>query len=214
MEITLEKIELVKDRTGVGYKEAKEALEQSNGNVVDAIIFIEENFVASEEGTVGRRSKTVLKKLKEVIKSGNVSKILIKKNGETVMNIPVNVGIVGTVLAPVAAVAGIITAFGTKCVIEVVKKNGEILDISARANETIGDVVEKGAVIADEVKEKGSEVINTVVDKAQDVWTKATRSRDDNEDMEFVYNDETVMSDDFEVTEDKNDTTEEVEDNK
>ena len=27
MEITLEKIELVKDRTGVGYKEAKEALE-------------------------------------------------------------------------------------------------------------------------------------------------------------------------------------------
>ena len=27
MEITLEKIELVKDRTGVSYKEAKEALE-------------------------------------------------------------------------------------------------------------------------------------------------------------------------------------------
>ena len=34
MEITLEKIELVKDRTGVSYKEAKEALEFAGGNVV------------------------------------------------------------------------------------------------------------------------------------------------------------------------------------
>ena len=41
MEITLEKIELVKDRTGVTYKEAKEALEKVNGNVVDAIILLE-----------------------------------------------------------------------------------------------------------------------------------------------------------------------------
>ena len=41
MEITLEKIELVKDRTGVSYKEAKEALERANGSVVDDIIEIE-----------------------------------------------------------------------------------------------------------------------------------------------------------------------------
>ena len=43
MEITLEKIELVKDRTGVSYKEAKEALEEADGSVVDAIIDIEES---------------------------------------------------------------------------------------------------------------------------------------------------------------------------
>ena len=43
MEITLEKIELVKDRTGVSYKEAKDALEAADGSVVDAIINIEES---------------------------------------------------------------------------------------------------------------------------------------------------------------------------
>ena len=43
MEITLEKIELVKDRTGVTYREAKEALEAAGGSVVDAIIDIEES---------------------------------------------------------------------------------------------------------------------------------------------------------------------------
>ena len=42
MEITLEKIELVKDRTGVSYKEAKDALEAAEGSVVDAIIAIED----------------------------------------------------------------------------------------------------------------------------------------------------------------------------
>ena len=42
MEITLEKIELVKDRTGVTYAEAKKALEEADGSVVDAIIAIEE----------------------------------------------------------------------------------------------------------------------------------------------------------------------------
>lgn len=42
MEITLEKIELVKDRTKTSYAEAKEALEVNEGSVVDAIIYLED----------------------------------------------------------------------------------------------------------------------------------------------------------------------------
>ena len=49
MEITLEKIELVKDRTGVTYAEAKAALEEAEGSVVDAIISIEETIIAGEK---------------------------------------------------------------------------------------------------------------------------------------------------------------------
>ena len=58
MEITLEKIELVKDRTGVGYKEAKDALEKTDGSVVDAIILIEETIDDSTKETekISRRS--------------------------------------------------------------------------------------------------------------------------------------------------------------
>ena len=37
MEITLEKIELVRDRTGVSYKEAKDALEKADGRIAWAI---------------------------------------------------------------------------------------------------------------------------------------------------------------------------------
>ena len=42
MDIDLEKIELVKDRTGVTHEEAKKALENVDGSVVDAIIDLEE----------------------------------------------------------------------------------------------------------------------------------------------------------------------------
>ena len=38
MEITLEKIELVKDRTGVSYKEAKEALEAAEERLTAVLL--------------------------------------------------------------------------------------------------------------------------------------------------------------------------------
>lgn len=58
MEITLEKIELVKDRTGVSYKEAKDALEAADGSVVDAIIDIEESIdIKSKEKLRAERSR-------------------------------------------------------------------------------------------------------------------------------------------------------------
>jgi hypothetical protein len=42
MESTMEKIEEIKDRIEVTYGEAKEALEESSGSVLDAIIYLEE----------------------------------------------------------------------------------------------------------------------------------------------------------------------------
>ena len=121
MEITLEKIELVKDRTGVGYKEAKEALEQTEGNVVDAIILIEENIDEAGRSKVGAHGAAAVDSIKEAIRKGNVSKIVIKKDGDVLLNLPVNIGIIGTVLFPWAALGATIAAFGTKCTIELIK---------------------------------------------------------------------------------------------
>lgn len=178
MEITLEKIELVKDRTGVSYKEAKEALEAADGSVVDAIIDIEESIDIKSKSKFGEQSAHVVDKIKEAVKKGNVARIIVKKNGEVVLNLPVNVGIVGTVLAPWAAIAGVIAAFGTKCVIELVKEDGEIIDISEMATETFGDVVERGSVLADEVKVKSADVFANVKAKTSEAMNKAKKDDD------------------------------------
>ena len=124
MEITLEKIELVKDRTGVSYAEAKEALEAADGSVVDAIISIEETIDRKDSRSFSSQGTAVLDNLKDLIKKGNVAKIVVKKDDEVVLNIPVNLGIIGTVVAPWGAVLGVVAAFGFKCVVEVVKDDG------------------------------------------------------------------------------------------
>ena len=72
MEITLEKIELVKDRTGATYNEAKEALEQSNGSVVDAIIAIEENINKEFEAELGNPLFQKVKEMGEKMDINNV----------------------------------------------------------------------------------------------------------------------------------------------
>jgi len=68
MEITLEKIELVKDRTGVSYKEAKEALEAADGSVVDAIIAIEETVDIKKSGKTNEFVGETMNKIKELVK--------------------------------------------------------------------------------------------------------------------------------------------------
>ncbi len=169
MEITLEKIELVKDRTGVSYKEAKEALEAADGSVVDAIIAIEETVNIKQNSKVNDVADETIAKIKELVKKGNVTKISVKRDDETIVNIPVNVGIVGTIVAPWGIIAAAIAAFGFRCQIELTKDDGSVVDISERAENLANDVKEKGSVVVDEVVAKGSAVANDVKEKAPDV---------------------------------------------
>lgn len=175
MEITLEKIELVKDRTGVTYKEAKEALEAANGSVVDAIINIEETMETSDSKTMGSKGAAIVDSIKELVKKGNVSRIVVKKaDGDAVVNIPVNAGLVGLVIAPWGMLAGAIAAFGFKCIIEVVKTDGTIIDVSDRATEAMNKAKEKGSEFADAAKEKSADVYEKV--KSSEMYEKVTSS--------------------------------------
>ncbi len=65
----------------------------------------------------------LLKKVKELIKEGNVRQITIKnKNKKTLVILPLTLGIVGAVLAPMLAAVGAIAALVTECTITVERK--------------------------------------------------------------------------------------------
>lgn len=180
MEITLEKIELVKDRTGVSYKEAKEALEAADGSVVDAIIAIEETVDVKKPNRANEVAGETMDKIKELVKKGNISKISVKKDDETIVNIPVNVGIVGTIVAPWGVIAAAIAAFGFKCKIELTTDDGKVIDISEKAEAAASEVKERGSVVIDEVVAKGTDMVNDVKEKApgviDDVVKKGTET--------------------------------------
>jgi gas vesicle protein len=182
-EVSLEKIELVKDRTGVSYREAKDALEAAGGSVVDAIIAIEDSINEVKEGSIGSKATDLIDYVKGMIHKGNVSKLVIKKDSDTVLNLPVNAGIIGTVLFPWATVAAIVAAFGTKCRIELVKDDGDVIDVSQKASGAVETVRQKSGVVADEITDKGKDLYEAAKDKASEVKTKYNEYKDKGSDF-------------------------------
>ncbi|MDD8030547.1 MAG: DUF4342 domain-containing protein [Acidobacteriota bacterium] len=65
----------------------------------------------------------ILEKIKEIIKEGNARRIIFKtEDGKTFMEIPLTVGIVGTLIAPVWAAIGAVAALASKLTIVVEKE--------------------------------------------------------------------------------------------
>lgn len=182
MDINLEKIELVKDRTGVSYNEAKEALENVDGSVVDAIVAIEEKMNEDATENNSFKDSQTFKKMKEIVEKGNISQIVIKKSGETVIKFPVTVGVVGTVLVPWLGIIAAVTALGTRCDIELIDDKGVVYDVNgkvieicdkAKDSEAVNlakEYIDKGVAFG---KEKGEELINFGKDKLQSIIDKS-----------------------------------------
>jgi len=65
----------------------------------------------------------VVTKVKQLIKEGNIRRIIIKdEKGKVLMEIPVTFALVGAVFAPILAALGALAALVAKCTIEVEKK--------------------------------------------------------------------------------------------
>lgn len=58
----------------------------------------------------------LLAKVKQLLKEGNIRRIIIKdKSGKVVVEFPLTIGVVGAVLAPTLAAIGAIAALLTEC---------------------------------------------------------------------------------------------------
>ena len=123
MQITLEAVENVMELTGVDYVAAKEALVKADGDVDEAVRLI------TPEGKEGNdKVKETVDKIKAKVKEGNVDKVQISKDGEIILSLPVNIGIIGGIIgaatAPWAFVVATLATLGFGCKIEIVKKDG------------------------------------------------------------------------------------------
>ena len=123
--------------------------------------------------------KTAVEKIKELVRKGNVSKIVVRRKGEVLLSIPVNVGVVGAVIGLTAAkwavLAAVLGTVGFGCSVEIVKDDGEVLNVvseedSQKAKDTaagvIQDVKEAAAKVVSQVKEGYEEAVQE--EKAQD----------------------------------------------
>ncbi len=79
------------------------------------------------EGTTDQ----ILGQLKRLVEEGNVRRVVVKQRGRTIAEFPLTVGVVGALLAPVAAAIGALTALVAECTIEVEK-----IEVEKPASET------------------------------------------------------------------------------
>lgn len=76
--------------------------------------------MANHEEEFRVKGEDLLKRVKELIREGNIRRITIKsKEGEPVVVIPLTVGVVGAVLAAPLAAVGAIAALLAECTIHV-----------------------------------------------------------------------------------------------
>lgn len=134
-EITLEKIDIIRDRTGISYREAKEALERSNGNVLEALIELDDKKDTKWTEEFSVRSSDVIDKVKGLIYEGNVNKISVKHDGRTLVEIPVTFGAIGAMMLPHLAVLGVLVAMFKRCTIEVVRNDGSTIKTEVDSDE-------------------------------------------------------------------------------
>ena len=96
--------------------------------------------------------QSVIDKIKELVKKGNVSRIIVCRKGEQLLNIPVSVGAVGAVVGLAAAkwvtLAAVLAAIGLGCTVEVIKSDGGIVNgMDEESNQKVrsfaADAVEK-----------------------------------------------------------------------
>lgn len=124
-EVTLEKMDILRQRLGISYREAKDALERNNGNVIEALIEFENTKKSSWTEEFSVRSAEVVDKVKEFIREGNVTMIRVKHEGRTLVEIPVTFGAIGAVVLPQLAALGVLVAVFKRCTIEVVRKEDD-----------------------------------------------------------------------------------------
>ena len=96
--------------------------------------------------------QSVIDRIKELVKKGNVSRIIVCRKGEQLLNIPVSVGAVGAVVGLAAAkwvtLAALLATIGLGCTVEVIKSDGGIVNVmdeesSQKMRSFAADAVEK-----------------------------------------------------------------------
>ena len=150
--VTIESIDKVLKRLpNATYKQAKEALAKTDGSVVDAIIYLQTTYSELNPNNdkkteiFGKNTEQIKDQILDLIKKSNVIRVIIERNGKTLINIPLTVGVVGVIIGPMLTLVGLSAAVLSKAKIKIANEDGdtviELGEFSEEKFNTIKDMV-------------------------------------------------------------------------
>lgn len=119
--ITIEQIDSVRNRANVGYKEAKETLEKFDGDIIESILYLEQEKKIKPDIKV--TSSSIFTKIKDIVSKLNNIDIAVYKENKTLLNIPSTVLIVAGIIALPFVIAGGVIAIITGYKIKIEDNN-------------------------------------------------------------------------------------------
>ncbi|HWW92536.1 MAG TPA: DUF4342 domain-containing protein [Vicinamibacteria bacterium] len=75
----------------------------------------------------------LLERVKDLVREGNVRRIVIQHQGKSVAEFPLTVGVVGAIAAPALAAIGALAAVLTECTIQIERTGGKAPEKQATA---------------------------------------------------------------------------------
>lgn len=154
MSINLEQIDALRERANVSYEVAKEALERSNYDMVEALIYLERQNKINGQKAEGNHNSSFKHTIKDLVKKGNETKLVIKKNENTVLNVPVNVAVLTTVIAAPVTIAGVAAALLTNHNIKFEKPDGGDMEINKVINKVSTAVTTAATQVAETINKE------------------------------------------------------------
>jgi phosphate uptake regulator len=129
MSINLEQIEALRQRANVSYEEAKAALELCNGDIVEALIYLERQNKVRTDRKTGMES-SFFGSVKQLIKKCHRIKFLIKKEDNIILNLPLTIVILAALFLTPVVVIGLLAALVTNHKIRFQRPDGEDMEIN------------------------------------------------------------------------------------
>lgn len=152
MEITLEKIDLLRKRADISYKEAKGILEENDGNVVEALAYLEEMEKIKDEAEFSGGS--LWSKTKDVYRKASAIRFVITRDEQVLLNVGVPLALIVSVIVMPVAVTLVVLALFTGCKIRFVgNKEEDAGEISESLNRAAAKAEGFAEKVVSDVKE-------------------------------------------------------------
>lgn len=133
MKITLEQIDFLRERAEVSYKEAKEALEETDGDMVEALVLLEkQNKVNKKKKTGGSKSEGpgFMDNMKRFFRKMNRIRFILKNDRSTLLNFPMTLALVLAIFATPFVVIGLIIALFAGYRVQFKNESGEDMAVN------------------------------------------------------------------------------------
>lgn len=140
-QITIEMVDEVMERLPyVSYRDAKDALLESDGDVLEAVIILEKSKTFNFDGLKGgikkeninsigdkftEETERLREQIVELLKNATSVRLIVEKSDRTILNIPLGVGVLGVAAMPIPTLLGLSAAVIANFTVRIADDNSD-----------------------------------------------------------------------------------------